>query len=1686
MPVVALLLAAKVARDRYNDSTEGVAVATRASTHHTTTRRVPFASANHIDDDDNDEDHSTIMDRDARNNATTCNVVGDDVMIGNNSNRVKHDKTGKDDVVSSSSSSSLCRRGDYLYDAKNGRISLPPEMRTRQEKGGATMATATTNTKDRPNNSGKNAAMKTTTSNIVDLDDTLSDCETDVNAAANDSLETVHVDDSSATVSNADHVSTDENEAETTTFRNDVRNDWVDAMFGRDFFPSDDDSSQASWRDIRVRQGEGAAHVGQWVTYGAVRRGGEAEAVVSTPVPHKSAGITAMMAPKTKSTPLLLSNSVSNLSFGGSLLGARSGSVSKVNADAEETKHSAANHGTERNRPKIGATISRIPLGLYVKSVSVHSEAYSAGISPGSILVDINGLGLLGETSHRAVERLWGYAGEDELDSSLTNMSNNNNTSSNNNNNSNDAAQQRQRRERQIQINTSRIEWAPCGNFGLIQRSHGLAAEAGVRRGCLVIAVNGVGLRSLDHYGCARELQRFGMGRNVVLTLGYTPASSRSGYYEEKAEKRGGVGGAASGVEVRPRPVEYSTAVVETFFACTAPSMAMVDDGTMNAPPSSSSSLANNIGGERWIVSELAAYVAAGRVLPPGKLSAVASKLGINESLQQQRRRIAANITIGPCPTIDPQCLLDAWEPLVSLVQSMFYQAAGCCETSYVEIGGPFRLSWNGNDRNYAREAARSPSECIRAIHCIAMHSSPGVAEQVFEAHLMQLLGVATCALFELETNVPDETNNHDVELSEKLLNSLIDVALNDMNLCQRLFFLLRAFIGSLEDQKVPHGHISEKAALSMKLLRYAQRRLSGRMFDKSECHEAHRHCSEGYPMSRESSSTSSFRKVSQQLDIAHSESSLGQGNDDTATGVATCPRPDEYPSQEANAASSSLSLEDADSGECMSMDNMSCQTPLSKSQTDESTIATNNVNNDGTKKSKKSKSGKKILQLLKGNKSKHISKKNVPAAPLPPSVGLARSLKQGSSFSFSNVFHKQSSSLQPIDGCVSPSSNSTTSPQAPITVNLTMSQKFENLSWILRRIDNTCSAIEKNLIKTFPQKMADLALFPWSASKESALASVTQSFRSELRRMNSDPDSRFPILNPVDSLEQLTSVDADECFILPSAHFPMLLCFNSRPSSGSPSSPVSSRLLVSDESRFDTLYRTKIEILALRSAVPLSQKANGSGEAYVVQCSVGGVVQESGASELYISPTRPSQREVVSHRWTKGNTLIFESSSNWGFPKTVSMKIYTISRSVDSRDDNVSLDDKGSLSQQSDMGCGFIDLCSIWTQLNEGRLASSVSLNARVYLFETAEEFDQHGDAEENDMAEETVEIQCRVSAEVVPAEMHPQKRLLLYKHGDDLRQELLAIQFIERCNQILKASGLDLKLKTFRCLPVGSQKGFIEWVSGTVPLSQLCQSTGSSSPGSNAGSRQSSWSKDSANLDESLHPSVAAEVVEPAEGIQHQKRSWCKYQALRGLCQKSNGMIAENPIQDFLRSAAYDECAPYFVKKDVMDCYVKSCAGYCVITYLLGVGDRHLDNILLHQNGNLLHCDYSFILGNDPKTYLPMRITEEMIQGFGGRDSDNFARFLSFTGAAFLTLRRHNNLHSLLSLIRNMVYSNMRDVSLSQPPEEAILAMRGRFRLDLNDDDALGYIEHVVEKSITSKMWRAVDVMHALGKHF
>jgi phosphatidylinositol 3-kinase len=40
--------------------------------------------------------------------------------------------------------------------------------------------------------------------------------------------------------------------------------------------------------------------------------------------------------------------------------------------------------------------------------------------------------------------------------------------------------------------------------------------------------------------------------------------------------------------------------------------------------------------------------------------------------------------------------------------------------------------------------------------------------------------------------------------------------------------------------------------------------------------------------------------------------------------------------------------------------------------------------------------------------------------------------------------------------------------------------------------------------------------------------------------------------------------------------------------------------------------------------------------------------------------------------------------------------------------------------------------------------------------------------------------------------------------------------------------------------------------------------------------------------------------------------------------------------------------------IEEKILDNYINSCAGYCVMTYFLGIGDRHLENVLLDNQGN------------------------------------------------------------------------------------------------------------------------------------
>ena len=89
----------------------------------------------------------------------------------------------------------------------------------------------------------------------------------------------------------------------------------------------------------------------------------------------------------------------------------------------------------------------------------------------------------------------------------------------------------------------------------------------------------------------------------------------------------------------------------------------------------------------------------------------------------------------------------------------------------------------------------------------------------------------------------------------------------------------------------------------------------------------------------------------------------------------------------------------------------------------------------------------------------------------------------------------------------------------------------------------------------------------------------------------------------------------------------------------------------------------------------------------------------------------------------------------------------------------------------------------------------------------------------------------------------------------------------------------------------------------------------------------------------------------------------------------------------------------------------FIRSAVGACIVSYLLGVGDRHLQNMVI-SNGEIAHIDFSYLLGHDPKLQMDIRITPPMIIMMGGEHSKDYAFFVRKITDSFHKMRKHTGL--------------------------------------------------------------------------
>ncbi|KAG4392218.1 hypothetical protein GLYMA_04G094500v4 [Glycine max] len=193
---------------------------------------------------------------------------------------------------------------------------------------------------------------------------------------------------------------------------------------------------------------------------------------------------------------------------------------------------------------------------------------------------------------------------------------------------------------------------------------------------------------------------------------------------------------------------------------------------------------------------------------------------------------------------------------------------------------------------------------------------------------------------------------------------------------------------------------------------------------------------------------------------------------------------------------------------------------------------------------------------------------------------------------------------------------------------------------------------------------------------------------------------------------------------------------------------------------------------------------------------------------------------------------------------------------------------------------------------------------------------------------------------------------------------------------------------------------------------------------------------------------------------------------------------ILSENrSIISYLQKFHPDDHGPFGITATCLETFIKSCAGYSVITYILGIGDRHLDNLLLRNDGGLFHVDFGFILGRDPKPFPPpMKLCKEMVEAMGGAESQYYTRFKSYCCEAYNILRKSSNL--ILNLFYLMAGSNIPDIA--SDPEKGILKLQEKFRLDLDDEASIHFFQDLINESVSALFPQMVETIHRWAQYW
>ncbi|KAL4708134.1 hypothetical protein ACJJTC_009913 [Scirpophaga incertulas] len=213
--------------------------------------------------------------------------------------------------------------------------------------------------------------------------------------------------------------------------------------------------------------------------------------------------------------------------------------------------------------------------------------------------------------------------------------------------------------------------------------------------------------------------------------------------------------------------------------------------------------------------------------------------------------------------------------------------------------------------------------------------------------------------------------------------------------------------------------------------------------------------------------------------------------------------------------------------------------------------------------------------------------------------------------------------------------------------------------------------------------------------------------------------------------------------------------------------------------------------------------------------------------------------------------------------------------------------------------------------------------------------------------------------------------RKIILIKGEDDLRQDAVMQQVFDIVNTLLEKNSITNKnkllIRTYKVVPMSRQSGILEWCENTTPIGLYL--TGSNKEmGAHARYRPQDIScraaRDKLTQYNKGKKSVQEKLVVFLSILKQLK-----------------------PVFHYFFTEHYLDPITWYERRLA---YTKSVATSSMVGYILGIGDRHVQNILIDKiTAEVIHIDFGIAFDQGqalltPET-VPFRLTQDIVAGFG-----------------------------------------------------------------------------------------------------